>query len=53
MKRGGKEGQPEYRLYRSISKEEIRDALKKMKTGKAVGPDGIPVEMWKCLVNMD
>ena len=24
-------------------------ALDKMKNGKAVGPDGIPVEVWKCL----
>jgi len=30
-----------------ISKEEIREALKKMSNGKAVGPDQIPVEVWK------
>ena len=23
--------------------------MNRMKTGKAVGPDGIPVEAWKCL----
>jgi len=45
MGSGSKEGQPDYGLCNSISKEEIRDALKKMKTGKAVGPDGIPVEI--------
>ncbi|MCJ8749608.1 hypothetical protein PDJAM_G00178240 [Pangasius djambal] len=30
-------------------KDEVRKALKRMKTGKAVGPDDIPVEVWKCL----
>ena len=30
-----------------ITKEEIREALKKMAHGKAVGPDQIPVEVWK------
>jgi len=45
MGRGGKEGQPNYRLCNSISKEEIRNPLRKMKTGKAVGPDGIPVKI--------
>ena len=30
-----------------IAKEEIREALKKMANGKAVGPDQIPVEVWK------
>ena len=29
-----------------ISKEEVRE---NMKNGKAVGPDDIPVEVWKCL----
>ncbi|KAK3559367.1 hypothetical protein QTP86_012778 [Hemibagrus guttatus] len=32
-----------------IRKAEIRKALKRMKSGKAVGPDDIPVEVWKCL----
>ena len=32
-----------------ISKEEVTEALRKMKVGKAVGPDLIPVEVWKCL----
>ncbi|KAK3548232.1 hypothetical protein QTP70_005139 [Hemibagrus guttatus] len=32
-----------------IRKDEIRKALKRMKSGKAVGPDDIPVEVWKCL----
>ncbi|RXN38888.1 Retrovirus-related Pol poly LINE-1 [Labeo rohita] len=33
----------------NISKSEVRRALKRMKSGKAVGPDDIPVEVWKCL----
>ncbi|KAK3547216.1 hypothetical protein QTP86_017584 [Hemibagrus guttatus] len=32
-----------------IRKDEVRKALKRMKSGKAVGPDGIPVEVCKCL----
>ncbi|KAK3564444.1 hypothetical protein QTP86_020382 [Hemibagrus guttatus] len=32
-----------------IRKDEVRKVLKRMKSGKAVGPDDIPVEVWKCL----
>ncbi|KAK3513513.1 hypothetical protein QTP70_015480, partial [Hemibagrus guttatus] len=32
-----------------IRKDEVRKALKRMKCGKAVGPNDIPVEVWKCL----
>ncbi|KAK3546717.1 hypothetical protein QTP70_033372, partial [Hemibagrus guttatus] len=32
-----------------IRKDEVRKALKRMKSGKAVGPDNIMVEVWKCL----
>ncbi|KAK3557646.1 hypothetical protein QTP70_032305, partial [Hemibagrus guttatus] len=32
-----------------IRKDEVRKALKRMKSGKPVGPDDIPVEVWKCL----
>ncbi|MCJ8733936.1 hypothetical protein PDJAM_G00229520 [Pangasius djambal] len=32
-----------------IRKDEVRKALKRMKSGKAVDPDDIPVEVWKCL----
>ncbi|TRY54571.1 hypothetical protein DNTS_001573 [Danionella cerebrum] len=32
-----------------IKKDEVRKALGRMKSGKAVGPDDIPVEVWKCL----
>ncbi|KAK3510979.1 hypothetical protein QTP70_027789 [Hemibagrus guttatus] len=33
----------------NIRKDEVRKALKRMKSGKAVGPDDIPVAVWKCL----
>ncbi|KAK3553397.1 hypothetical protein QTP70_003561 [Hemibagrus guttatus] len=32
-----------------MRKDEVRKTLKRMKSGKAVGPDDIPVEVWKCL----
>ncbi|KAK3551899.1 hypothetical protein QTP70_031557 [Hemibagrus guttatus] len=32
-----------------IRKDEVRKALKRMKSGKAVGPDDLLVEVWKCL----
>ncbi|KAK3552622.1 hypothetical protein QTP86_017898 [Hemibagrus guttatus] len=32
-----------------IRKDKVRKALKRMISGKAVGPDDIPVEVWKCL----
>ena len=32
-----------------ISTREVRSALKRMKSNKAVGPDDIPVEAWRCL----
>ena len=34
----------------SVSKEEVRENMQRMKNGKAVGPDDIPVEVWTCLV---
>ena len=33
----------------SVSKEEVMENIQRMKNGKAVGPDDIPVEVWKCL----
>ena len=32
-----------------ISREEVKNALRRMKKGKAVGPDELPVEVWKCM----
>ncbi|KAK3513451.1 hypothetical protein QTP70_015450, partial [Hemibagrus guttatus] len=32
-----------------IKKDDVRKALKRMKSGNAVGPDNITVEVWKCL----
>ena len=34
---------------RRISESEVKEALKRMKSRKAVGPDGIPIEAWRCL----
>ena len=28
---------------------EVKNALKRMKIGKAVGPDELPIEVWKCM----
>ncbi|KAJ8709706.1 hypothetical protein PYW08_009710 [Mythimna loreyi] len=36
-------------LVRMVSVEEVRVAVNGMKNGKAIGPDGIPVEVWKLL----
>ena len=36
---------------RRIQEVEIGEALKRMKGGKAMGPDGIPIEVWRCLGN--
>ena len=37
------------RFVRRIQEAEIGEALKRMKRGKAMGPDGIPIEVWRCL----
>ena len=37
----------DHRYLRRISVTEVKEALKKMKIGKALGPDGIPIEAWK------
>jgi hypothetical protein len=26
----------------------VKEALKKMKTGKVLGPNDIPIEVWRC-----
>jgi len=37
------------RFVRRIQESEVREALKRMKGGKAMGPDGIPIKVWRCL----
>ena len=32
-----------------ITSMEVEQTLKKMKTGKAMGPDNLPIEVWRCL----
>lgn len=36
-------------ITRSFSRREVKKQLMKLKNGKAIGPDGIPVEVWKSL----
>ncbi|XP_056690259.1 uncharacterized protein [Spinacia oleracea] len=36
-------------FMRRIQKREVEMALKKMGRKRAVGPDGIPIEVWRCL----
>ena len=36
-------------FFRRIRASEVIFALKKMKSGRALGPDGIPIEACKCL----
>lgn len=33
----------------AISEEEVWTTFRKVKWGKAVGPDNLPAEVWKCL----
>ena len=35
-----------------ISRVEVKNTLRKMKKGKTVGPDELPVEVWKCMEKM-
>ena len=35
-----------------FNRKEVKNALKRMKKGKAVGPDELPVEVWKCMAEM-
>ena len=35
-----------------VSREEVKNALKRMKKGKTVRPDELPVEVWKCVGEM-
>uniref|UniRef100_A0A670HYC8 Reverse transcriptase domain-containing protein n=1 Tax=Podarcis muralis TaxID=64176 RepID=A0A670HYC8_PODMU len=40
-----------HQLNKPISLEEVRNAMKKMKLGKAPGPDGLPAKYYKVLGN--
>jgi len=42
---GAREEQQNYEASQPITREEVKEALKKMKSGKAVGPDSIPMEV--------
>ena len=44
-----REGDLNLSFYRRIQIGEVKEALKKMENGKTVGPDSIPIEVWKCL----
>ena len=44
--RGDQKGQYNYMFWSRISKEEVIDALRKMKIGTPVGLDRIPVDIW-------
>ena len=35
-----------------VSREKVKNALKRMKKCKAVGPDELPIEVWKCMAKM-
>ena len=35
-----------------VSREEVKNAVRKIKKGKAVGPDELPVKVWKCMGEM-
>ena len=35
-----------------VNREEVKNALRRIKKGKASGPDELPVEVWKCMGEM-
>ena len=37
------------RFVQKIQESEVRETLKRMKGGKAMDPDGIPIMVWRCL----
>jgi hypothetical protein len=36
-------------FVRRIQESKVKDALNRMKGGKVMGPDGIPIEVWRSL----
>lgn len=55
MKIQGKEDwrMQKLKIKMRTNSEVVRKAMRKMKRGKAVGPDSIPIESWKCLGKME
>ena len=43
------DGTPNQGMTTEVTGTEVEKALRKMKNGKSLGPDEIPVEAWKCL----
>ena len=43
------DGLPNMAVTRKVERAEVKNALSKMKNGKAAGPDEIPAEAWKAL----
>ncbi|XP_019259818.1 PREDICTED: uncharacterized protein LOC109237879 [Nicotiana attenuata] len=39
----------ELSYYRDIEVDEVMEAMRKMRRGRATGPDEIPVELWRCV----
>jgi hypothetical protein len=39
-------------FVRRIQESDVKDALKRMKGGKAMSSDGIPIEVWRTLGNV-
>jgi hypothetical protein len=36
-----------------IQESEVKDALKRMKGGKTMGSDGIPIDVWRILRDIE
>ena len=39
-------------LTNYVIREEVKNAVRRMKKGKAVGADELPLEVWKCMGEM-
>ena len=42
-----------FSYMRRISESEVKEALKRIKSKKVIGLDGILIEVWRCLGEMD
>ena len=42
----------EAEVVNCVSREEVKNALRRMKKGKAAGPNELPAEVWKCMGEM-